>query len=128
MPQPIAAPDAFNPISAAAISANEASTPSAVINSPIRTRRRSAPAWLATDSIFNDSTGSTQGMKFRMSPPRRATARIGNSRGASPRIGSASGVAGNSAALAPSTNVKVSFAPAMPGAPAPWIGTVRRAI
>ena len=37
------------------------------------------PAWLATDSNFSDSTGSTQGMTLRISPPRSATARIDSS-------------------------------------------------
>ena len=128
MPQPIAAPDAFNTINAAASSANDARTPSAVVSSPSRTRRRSAPAWLATDSNFSDSTGSTHGIAFSTSPPSKATARIGNSREGSSAGDPGCGVAVNSAARAPSTRVRVSFLPMRSAASASRIGTLSRAI
>ncbi len=96
--------------------------------SPSRTRRRSAPAWLATDSNFSDSTGSTHGIAFSTSPPSKATARIGNSREGSPAGDPGCGVAVNSAARAPSTKVRVSFLPMRSAASASRIGTLSRAI
>ena len=125
MPQPIVEPAALSATNAPAMAAKEASTPSAVTRRPRRTRRRSSPAWLATASNLSDSTGRTQGIAFRISPPRRAMPMIEMSRAASPDGGPGSGVASSSAARAPSTKVKVSFLPASAASPASRIGTVR---
>ncbi len=127
MPQPTDAPAAFSPISIAASSPKETMTPSAVIARPTRTRPRSSPARLATDSNFSDSTGRTQGMTLRISPPNRATPRIAHSPDPARAGAPAAGAAASSAALGPSTRVNVSFRPTTAAASAPRSGTVRRA-
>ena len=76
MPQPTAAPASFKPTSPPAIARKDVIIPSEEAIKLIRTVRSSAPPWETTPRIFNDITGSTQGIRFKISPPRRAKARI----------------------------------------------------
>ena len=46
--------------------------PAAEARKPRRTWRRSPPPWETTESSLSDSTGRTQGMTLRISPPMKA--------------------------------------------------------
>ena len=113
MPQPTATPACLSAASTRAMARKETMIPAAVASSCRRTPRRSAPANPASSRSFSESTGSTQGMTFRINPPTSAMPRRGRIVGLGAKLGGVprSGVAVNSAARAPSTTVNVSARP-----------------
>ena len=109
MPQPMVAPALLNPKAATASTRNENRMPAAVIRNPSLTRPRSTPPCSIIPRSLMDNTGSTQGMRLRMKPPKSARARMVNK----VLKGAASSMPGTavtvfSMARAPSTNVRVS--------------------
>ena len=76
MPQPIVDPTERRNISDRAITMKVDIMPVAEARKPSRTSRGLLPLWLIKENIFKDNTGSTQGIRFRINPPIKASNRI----------------------------------------------------
>ena len=134
MPQPTAMPAALTHTSAPARSRNETTMPAAEAKKLRLTARRSPPPWPTTPRSLIERTGSTQGMRLRISPPSTARTRMSGSdsvasvtaRGTVPG-GDATTARVRSAVRAPSTRVMVRRVPAKPVSGAPSTETSRRA-
>ncbi len=73
-PQPTAAPPLRTATRSPPRARNVTRTPAKKAR-PCARADRSSPPWPASDAAFSDSTGNTQGMRFRIRPPRKAKAR-----------------------------------------------------
>ncbi len=74
--QPMLAHDAFRAISTKAMTRNDTSMPAEVARRPVRTARRSAPAYRVSADAFGESTGRTQGIRLRTRPSASAATTI----------------------------------------------------
>ena len=115
-PQPTASPASLRPARAAASSRNAATIPADVARKAARTSPCARASSFTTLASFIASTGSTQGIRFRISPPRSATASIASSVVGGPAGGAVPSVTLRSTARAPSTSVSVTCPPAAMGA------------
>ncbi len=107
-PQPTDSPAARAAITTPASAIAKAITPAAEARNPVRTRAADCPAPATAPASLIVRTGSTQGIRFRISPPRNAAANAPR-RGAVARGGAggaAASGAGKVAARAPSTIVR----------------------
>ena len=77
IPQPICAPAKRNAARLAARIRKELIMPAAEAKNRRLIRLRVAPANWITDATFSDRTGNTHGMKFKITPPRKAMSHRG---------------------------------------------------
>ena len=113
MPQPTVMPAAFTATAALASTAKEARMPADDARKARRVSVRPAPPWPTTPRSLIDSTGSTQGIRLRIKPPKSAVSSARTKPALAPLALPTTGVTPISVARSPSVSVSVSGAPAI---------------